>query len=274
MKRAMRKTIIIAGAAICIICAAVISYAVIERGGRDAIPPQDLTLSEYPKLFAKGAVIVIGENASQIEKESAEAIAANLENLTGNKPEITSSKKIESFKYTYNLVIVGMPKSNKVLRKVYDMTDAIRVTDEYPGKGKGVLEILRNPWDEEKAMLLVEGSDEWGVKAGSEKLVTSKKLPSEEVVITDTLIKLGGSIRPTPQYVFLPVRLPIDTKEEALIIAKACLERAIFKQQPISVVEHEDAWYLSGPKRQELDYPFWSMIINKTTGKTEYLAVK
>jgi len=89
----MRKTIIIAGAAICIICAAVISYAVIERGGRDAIPSQDLTLSEYPELFAKGAVIVIGENASQIEKESAEAIAANLENLTGNKPEIISSKK-------------------------------------------------------------------------------------------------------------------------------------------------------------------------------------
>jgi len=112
----------------------------------------------------KGAVIVIGENASQIEKQSAEAIAANLENLTGNKSEIVSSKKIESFKYIYNLIIVGTPKSNEVLRKVYDMTDAIRVTDEYPGKGKGVLEILRNPWDEGKAMLLVEGWDEKGIE--------------------------------------------------------------------------------------------------------------
>jgi len=61
-------------------------------------------------LFAKEAVIVIGENASQIEKQSAEAIAANLENLTGNKPEIISSKKIESFKYTYNLIIIGTLK--------------------------------------------------------------------------------------------------------------------------------------------------------------------
>jgi len=51
------------------------------------------------------------------------------------------------------------------------MTDAIRVTDGYPGENKGVLEILPNPWDEDKAMLLVEGSDEWGVKAGSEILV-------------------------------------------------------------------------------------------------------
>ena len=46
------------------------------------------------------------------------------------------------------------------------MTDAIRVTDGYPGEDKGVLEILPNPWDESKAMLFVEGSDEWGVKAG------------------------------------------------------------------------------------------------------------
>ena len=47
------------------------------------------------------------------------------------------------------------------------MTNATRVTEEFPGEGKGVLEILPNPWDESKAMLLVEGSDEWGVKAGS-----------------------------------------------------------------------------------------------------------
>ena len=53
---------------------------------------------------------MIGENASQMEIESAEAIAANLENLTGNKPEIISSKKIESFKYTYNLIIIGTLK--------------------------------------------------------------------------------------------------------------------------------------------------------------------
>jgi len=163
MKRGMRKTIIIAGAVICIICAAVISYAVIERGGRDAIPTRDLTLSDYPKLFAKGAVIVIGENASQIEKESAEAIAANLENLTGNKPEIISSKKIESFKYTYNLIIIGTPKTNPLLEEVYAMTNATRVTEEFPGEGKGVLEILPNPWDESKAMLLVEGWDECSI---------------------------------------------------------------------------------------------------------------
>ena len=172
----MRKTILIAGIAICIICAALISYGFIKFTQRDAIPAQDFMLSDYPKLFEKEVVIVIGENASQIEKESAEAIAANLVNLTGNKPEIINTKKIESFKYSHNLVIVGTPNSNKVLREVYNMTDAIRVTDEYPGGNKGVLEILRNPWNEDKAMLLVEGSDEWGVKAGVVVLAGSQEL--------------------------------------------------------------------------------------------------
>ena len=170
----MRKKKLIAVVAICIICAALISYGIFTQ--RDAMPTWDLTLSEYPQLFAKEAVIVIGENASLLEKESAEAIATNLENLTGNKSEVISSKKIESFKYTYNLIIVGTPNSNEILRKVYNMTDAIRVTDEYPGENKGILEILRNPWNEEKAMLLVEGSDEWGVKAGSMMLAEEEMI--------------------------------------------------------------------------------------------------
>jgi hypothetical protein len=268
----MRKTILMVGIAICIICAAFIFGVFFAQ--RDAIHSQDLTLSDYPKVFAKEAVIVIGENASLIEIESAEAITANLENLTGNKPEIVSSEKFDSFKYTHNLILLGTPNSNVVLEEVYNMTNATRVTEGYPGENKGILEILRNPWNEEKAMLLVEGSNEWGVKVGCAKLATSEIYPWKKVMITDTLIELGGTIRPVPQYVFLPVTLPIDTKEEASVIAKACLERAIFKNQPVKIVEGEDAWYLEGPKRQGLDYPFWSMTINRTTGKTEYVAVK
>ncbi len=138
--------------------------------------PKELELSDFPEVFKENTVIVIGENATQIEKESAEAIAANLKNLTGNKPDIISSKEIESFKHSYNLIVVGTPNSNKVLEEVYNITNATRVTEEYPGQNKGILEILRNPWNEEKAMLLVEGSDEWGVKAGVAKLNQRREL--------------------------------------------------------------------------------------------------
>lgn len=143
----MRKTILMVGVAICIICAAFIFGVFFAQ--RDAIPSQDLTLSDYPKVFAKDAVIVIGENASLIEIESAEAIVANLENMTDNKPEIISSEKFDSFKYTHNLIILGTPNSKEVLKEVYNRVDVTRVTEEYPGENKGILEIFGNPWNKD-----------------------------------------------------------------------------------------------------------------------------
>jgi len=62
----------------------------------------------------------------------------------------------------YNLIIVGTLKTNPLLEEAYAMIDVMRVTEGYLGEGKGVLEILSNPWNEEEAMLLVEGWDEWG----------------------------------------------------------------------------------------------------------------
>ena len=70
-------------------------------------------------------------------------------------------EKIESFKYTYNLIIIGTSKTNPFLEEVHAMTNATRVTEEFLGEGKGVLEILGNPWDENKAML-PEGNDDTG----------------------------------------------------------------------------------------------------------------
>jgi len=70
------------------------------------------------------------------------------------------------------------------------MTDATRVMEEYLGEGKEILEILRNPWNEEKAMLLVEGWDKEDVVLACEEvyfILTSKiKIGIKEgVIITD-----------------------------------------------------------------------------------------
>ena len=241
MKSRMRKPIFIAGVAICIICAAVIFYSLLAQ--RDAIPLRDLTLNAYPELFAKEAVIVVGEqtfnksltknaaqasqqtlgkfdqNASQIEMESAEAIAANLEYLTGNKLWIISSKKIESFKYSYNPIIIGTLNSNEVLGEIYNMTNATRVTCEYLGENKGVLEILRNLWNEEKAMLLVEGSDEWGVKAGSEVLKQAKGNESRVIV------KWEDSKANIIKFDFLPTPYGLNNSEAVkFALSKKCGE--------------------------------------------------
>ncbi len=61
--------------------------------------------------------------------------------------------------------------------------NAMRVTEEFPGEGKGILEILPNSWNKKKAMLLVEGSDEWGVRAGSEMLDEVQDIDKISVII-------------------------------------------------------------------------------------------
>jgi S-layer like family, outer domain len=146
----------------------------------------EMVLSNYPELFEKDVIIVIGENVTQIEMEGAQAIAENLLNLTGNEPVIKEDVEITGDELAgHNLILVGSADSNEVLKEVYDMTDAMRVTEEYPGAGKGVLEILRNPWDSEKAVLLVAGSDELGMKAGSMELRTDIELCNKSALVVE-----------------------------------------------------------------------------------------
>ncbi len=53
------------------------------------------------------------------------------------------------------------------------MTNARGATEGFLGDGKGILEILANPWNEEKAMFFVEGWDEWGITGGSATLANN-----------------------------------------------------------------------------------------------------
>ncbi|RLI84091.1 MAG: hypothetical protein DRO98_08910 [Archaeoglobales archaeon] len=134
-------------------------------------------------------MIIVGDNASDIEMQAANEIADYLENETGNKPLIRKhSEIIDEDKRNYNLIVVGTPKTNPLLEEVYAMTNATRVTEEFPGEDKGVLEILRNPWDESKAVLLVEGWDEIGINNITElkdsKLIVDKEFFELKVIVT------------------------------------------------------------------------------------------
>jgi len=126
-------------------------------------PAQELKLSDFPGKFKEKTAIVLGDNASEIERHAAEEIKNFLVENGSTDIKIIDSQKIENFKKGYDLVIIGTPKTNPLLEEVYALTNATRVTEEYPGEGKGVLEILRNPWDESKAMLLVEGWNECSI---------------------------------------------------------------------------------------------------------------
>ena len=177
----MKKTILIMVATTAIICVVVLIFSG-YIGQKEKIPnKEDLVLSNYPKLFERDVVIVIGENASQMEYEGAEVIAENLHNIAGNMPAIKSDTELtENDKVNCNLILVGRPNVNRALEEVYEVTDATRVTSEYPGAGKGMLEILKNPWNEDKALLVAAGSDEWGTKVAEDSLLGSAKIESEK----------------------------------------------------------------------------------------------
>ena len=170
---------------VAIVCSAIVLLGCI--GPKEVVEnpnETELVLSDYPELFKKDVIVVIGSNASGIEIEGADAIVENLFHLTGNMPVIKTDAEITEDELAgHNLILVGGADSNEVLKDVYDMMNATEVTGEYPGAGKGVLEMLKNPWDSDKAMLLVAGSDEGGAKAGSKELERSREFDKANVVV-------------------------------------------------------------------------------------------
>ena len=123
-------------------------------------PTKELKLSDFPEVFKDSTLIVVGDGASERELQAAEDIADYLKNKTGSKPLIKKHSEItEKDKRNYNLIVVGTPESNKMLGEIYKISDVLEVNESFPGEGKGILEILPNPWNESKAMLLVEGQE-------------------------------------------------------------------------------------------------------------------
>ncbi|MCD6550189.1 hypothetical protein J7K24_01435, partial [bacterium] len=185
------------GIVILIVAGSLLGYFILTQETQPPTPEtKEFLLSDYPEVFKENTIIVIGENASQIEKESAQEIAKNLENLTENKPEIIKDIEMnENLKKSFNIIVVGKPGSNEILGEVYNMIDVVKVTKDYPGEGKGILEISKNPWNESKALLLVEGSDEWGVKAGSEMLTNPQELEGKYIEVPSKVKIIEGEIK-------------------------------------------------------------------------------
>ena len=194
----------------------------------------ELLLSDYTQLFEREALIVVGQNASQIELDSAESIAVSLEGLAGNEPITkTDSEVSENDMSDHNLILVGTPDTNDLLHEVYSATNATRVTEEYPGENKVILEILRSPWNRENALLLIAGSDEWGVKVGSLVLEDAQDLEDKGKIIVDWEEYTG-------------IALPIDNAEEAIGYARTDIDVRAFLEnwssQGYNVNAHAKLW--------------------------------
>jgi hypothetical protein len=111
-----------------------------------------------------------------------ETIAKNLYNLTGNTPVIKTDAELTGHDRTEcNLILLGNPlqvavegrppDANTVITEIYESNPSMkRITRNYPGRWKGVLELFKNPWNPEKHILIVSGSEDRGIKAALAKL--------------------------------------------------------------------------------------------------------
>jgi len=126
----------------------------------------ELKLASYPKLFKEDVLLVVADEASHMELESSGLVTQKLAEVTEN--EILVRKEYDISKddrASYNLILIGTPRSNSLFEEVYEITDVTRVTKEYPGENMGILEVLRNPWNSERALLMICGYNELGVRA-------------------------------------------------------------------------------------------------------------
>lgn len=219
-KRGILKYIVV----VCIIGVVIFLAGIVDRFQPSQSNEMEslAALRDYPELFEKDVIIVVGENATGVEKDSAVMIKENLKELTGDEPTIKNDTELSELeKKTYDLILIGTPTTNHTLQEVYRLTGATRVTNEYPGESKGILEILENPWNLERVLLIVAGSDEWGMKAGSELLKYAQEINKNNVVVEwkDSKAVFARTI-PRDKYIFLETerRIEIEPRPPRLMI--------------------------------------------------------
>jgi len=77
------------------------------------------------------------------------------------------------------IILVGGPLANSWVKKY---SFSVEVTTSYPGKYKGVIETINNPYGEGKVILLA-GSDRWGTKAAVKIFEKLDYLPTEPIFV-------------------------------------------------------------------------------------------
>jgi len=204
-----------------------------------------LTLEDYPGLFEENAVVVIGQDATAMEREAARTISGDLERVTGNRPMIKKDVRIsEKDKMSSNLILLGSSDGNLILKQIYQITDVTKLTEKYPEKNKAVLQILRNPWNFDRTLLIVVGSDEWGIKAGTELLKHAHDIDKNNVTVEwkDSQALFTRTI-PPDKYVFLETEKRIEIKPPP---SRLMIERYLLTYYFDEISENLRIWAVRG----------------------------
>ncbi|AXI25097.1 hypothetical protein CFE53_02575 [Methanofervidicoccus sp. A16] len=83
------------------------------------------------------------------------------------------------FEIKEDCILIGGPVANPVVKKYLNYFP-VRVTNEYPGRYKGVIEVIKI---DGHTVVLLAGSDRWGTKAAVEYFKTLEDLPDEPIFV-------------------------------------------------------------------------------------------
>ncbi len=197
-----KKAVILIGGMIMVVAVLSLCVQKPEEGAPTIQPGKELKLSDFPEVFSESTLIVVGDNASEVEVQAANEIAEYLEDETGNKPLIKKYSEVsEEDKRNYNLIIVGASNSNPMLRKVseectrknFKKLEFKGVNSYWQGTGKGYILILENLWSTSKCMLIVDGYDSSGLESAVSTLLNTDIIMS--INNSGILVKLESSTR-------------------------------------------------------------------------------
>ena len=246
-KRKRTLPIIVAFTVIIVVAGLVVISCTTKQEDKEGEPKGkegELLLSDYPKLFERDVLIVVGKNVSEVESEIAKAIQSTFERLTGSKAMIKGAEALSGDdKAKSNMIVIDIAGANGLFQEIHTSADKHKITKDYPGKNKGILKILKNTWNKDRALLIVSGSDEWGLKV-SELVLRQQKLEKKPKIIIDW-------------EEYTKVKFPIDSEEEAIRYAKTDPDVGDFIEGWSSRDFRENTWAAWSPKGN-----FWEVGIS------------
>ncbi|MBW9220029.1 APHP domain-containing protein, partial [Methanothermococcus sp. SCGC AD-155-N22] len=155
------------------------------------LPPKETTTSEGGSHYTSsrgGSSPIIKIVTKDIKSEKIRHFVYKAKLIVGSEIDVNLSARylkteIELIKTPIeikeNCILVGGPVANPVVKKYLNYFP-VRITNEYPGKHRGVIEVIKI---DGHTVVLLAGSDRWGTKAAVEYFKTLEDLPDEPIFV-------------------------------------------------------------------------------------------
>ena len=133
-------------------------------------------MSNLKKLLLLGGIVVVALALALCVQKP--------EEITTPTPVQPKELKLSDFPEVFKdntLIVIGTPDSNPMLKEVMLWLMFWKLMKVLQEKVKVCQRFLQNPWDKDKAMLLVEGWDGFGIES-AEWLLQNKQLNKNKVI--------------------------------------------------------------------------------------------